>query len=110
MKVNADQLVANLALLVFIAFVIETVVASVFSIKAIEELLRSSWALSIRNAFVFLIAFGLCAKVPQLRLFYGSGLSLPAILDYVLTSLFLARMANVVQDFFAYIKRRSREG
>lgn len=110
MKVNFDQIGTNLLLLLFIAVILESVISSIFNIRVIEDFLRTSWGQSVRSAFVFLVAFGLCSRVSELRLFYQSGLKVPAALDYVVTSLFLVRLTNLIHDFFVYVRKRSLEG
>ena len=70
MSISAAHLWNNLFLIILMALVIEVAIASVFSIKYINELLNTNLTKSIKNLLVLLVAVGLCVKVPQLRLFY----------------------------------------
>ncbi|MCS6984865.1 MAG: hypothetical protein NZM25_07065 [Leptospiraceae bacterium] len=109
MKVNFDQIGSNLLLLIFMAFVIEAVISAIFSLRVVEELLRSNWLQTVRSAFVILVAFGLCGRIDEMRLFLKSGLKVPGAIDYVVTSLFLVRLTTLLHDFFAYLRKRSLE-
>ncbi|HRP69752.1 MAG TPA: hypothetical protein PLY93_09505 [Turneriella sp.] len=102
-----SQLWENLMLFVVIGIFIELAVSAVFSIKILEDFLNTALLRSIKNAIVILAAFGVCAKVDYLRFLYGTKLAMPEVIHYVLSSLVLARLANLFHEFLKYIKTRS---
>ncbi len=102
-----SQLWDNLMLFLVIGIFIELAVSAIFSIKILENILNTPLLRSVKNALVLLAAFGVCAKVDYLRFLYGTKLAMPEVIHYVLSSLILARLANLFHDFIKYIKSRS---
>ncbi|MCS6971720.1 MAG: hypothetical protein N2Z22_00170 [Turneriella sp.] len=108
MAVIVTQLWNNLVLFFTIGVFLELAISAIFSIRLIDELLSSTLLRSVKNLLVLLAAFGLCAKMEQLRLFFGTKIQLPEFVHYILSSLVLARMANLVHDFWGYLRSRSK--
>ena len=86
----------------------ELAISAILSIKMIDNFLNTSTRKSIKNALVLIAAFGVCAKVNELRFLNGTKIHMPEAIHYVLSSLILARLSNLAHDFFAYLIARSR--
>lgn len=108
MQIAVSQLWDNLMFFLIVGIFIELAVSAIFSIRIIDELLNTSLLRSVKNALVMIAAFGVCAKIDALRFFYGTKLAVPEAMHYVLSSLVVARMANLVHEFINYIKTRSK--
>ena len=108
MGISSAQLWSNIFLILVMAVVIEVSVSGIFSVKLINDVLSTENAKIIKTMLVFLVAFGLCYNLPQLRIFYHSKLAkkLPKMIHIVLTILVLARSANLFHDWFGYLKRK----
>lgn len=86
---------------------IELAISAIFSIRIIDDLLNTTLLRSVKNALVLIAAFGVCAKVDQLRFFHMTKIAMPDTIHYVLSSLVLGRMANLTHDFLNYVRSRS---
>ena len=103
MIISVEQIWNNLFLLVLIALVIELAVSGLFSIKYIEELAIAD---NFKNILIILVAFGLCAKIPELRVLYKSKVGIPDLIHMVMTALILARVVSLLDNWFASLKNR----
>ncbi len=108
MPIAVSQLWDNLMLFLVVGVFIELAVSAIFSVRIIDNLLNTTMLRSVKNALVIIAAFGVCAKIDQLRFFYGTKIAVPESVHYVLSSLVLARMANLVHDFINYVRSRSK--
>ena len=107
MAMPISQLWDNLMLFLVIGIFIELAVSAIFSVRIIDDLLNTTLLRSVKNALVLIAAFGVCAKIEQLRFLHGTKIAVPEMIHYILSSLVLARMANLVHDFFHYLIARS---
>jgi hypothetical protein len=108
MQIAVSQLWDNLMFFLIVGIFIELAVSAIFSVKIIDDLLNTALLRSVKNALVIIAAFGICAKIDALRFFYATKLAVPEAIHFVLSSLVLARMANLVHEFFNYIRARSK--
>lgn len=108
MQIPIGQLWDNLMLFLVVGIFIELAVSAIFSIRFIDDLLNSTLLRSVKNALVIVAAFGICTKIDQLRFFYGTKIAVPEAIHYVLSSLVLARMANLFHEFSNYVRARSK--
>jgi hypothetical protein len=108
MQLAISQLWDNFMFFLIVGIFIELAVSAIFSIRIIDDLLNTTLLRSVKNALVILAAFGICAKIDNLRFFYGTKLAMPETIHFILSSLVLARMANLVHEFINYIKARSK--
>ena len=112
MNMSATQLWNNIFAIIVVAIVIEVAVSSIFSIKYIDDIVQGVLSKSIKNFLVLLIAFGLCYHVSHLRIFYGSkmfiGSKILKSIHILLSTLVLARAANLIHDWFSHLKEKSR--
>ena len=96
------------------ALVVEIAISSIFSIRYLQELLQSSMAKTAKAILILVIAFGLCYNIPELGIFYKAKFLAknPKVLKHVnivFSALVLARMTNVFESWFAYLKKRHSE-
>ena len=108
MQIPVSQLWDNLMLFMVVGVFIELAVSAIFSVRIIDDLLNTTLLRSVKNALVLIAAFGVCAKIDQLRFLYGTKIAIPDMIHFILSSLVLARMANLVHDFINYLKTRSK--
>ena len=107
MIIAGEQLWNNLFLLAIMALIVELAVSGLFSIKYLETLIQSdNAAQNMKNVLVIVIAFGLCAKIPQLRILYKSSLPIPDTIHMVLTAFILSRVSNLFNTWFESLKMR----
>ncbi len=110
MQIPVGQLWDNLMFFLIVGIFLELAVAAIFSVRIIDDLLNTKMLRSIKNALVMLAAFGICAKIDALRFFYGTKIAVPELVHYILSSLVLARLANLFHDFVGYLKERVKAG
>jgi hypothetical protein len=108
MQVMVSQLWDNFMFFLIVGLFIELAVSAIFSIRIIDDFLNTTLLRSIKNALVIIASFGICAKIDSLRFFYGTKLAMPEMIHFILSSLVLARMANLVHELINYIKARSK--
>ena len=104
MIISGEQIWNNIFLIIVIALVIELAVSGLFSIKYIEEL---AFAENFKNVLIIVIAFGLCAKIPELRILYKSRIAIPDLIHMVMTALILSRIVSLFHDWFLSLKAKS---
>ncbi|MCB1146047.1 MAG: hypothetical protein KDK38_04540 [Leptospiraceae bacterium] len=98
----------KIELFLYLALVIELSVSAILSIKFLDQLLQSTLTKSIKNLLVILISFGVVWNMKNLRLFAGSTIEVSHAIDFLLSALFLARLANILHDLFALLKERAK--
>ena len=108
MNAAIGQLWSNLLFLLIVAIFMELAISAILSIKMIDNFLNTSKRKSIKNVLVLIVAFGVCAKVNELRFLHGTRIHLPEVIHYILSSLVLARLSNLVHDLFSFLIARSR--
>ena len=108
MQIPVSQLWDNLMLFLVVGVFIELAVSAIFSLRIIDDLLNTTLLRSVKNALVLIASFGVCAKIDLLRFLYGTKIAIPDMIHCILSSLVLARMANLVHDFINYLKTRSK--
>lgn len=108
MQVAVSQLWDNLMFFLIVGVFIELAISAIFSIRIIDDLLNTTMLRSVKNVLVMIAAFGVCAKVDQMRFFYGTKVFMPDLIHFILSSLVLARMANLTHDAINYVKSRSK--
>lgn len=108
MQLAVSQLWDNLMFFLIVGIFIELAISAIFSIRIIDDMLNTTLLRSVKNVLVMIAAFGVCAKVDQMRFFYGTKIAMPELIHFILSSLVLARMANLTHDAVNYIKSRSK--
>ena len=103
MIISVEQIWNNVFLIILIALIVELAISGLFSIKYIEDL---GIAENFKNILIIVVAFGLCAKIPQLRILYKSRIAIPDLIHLVMTALILSRVVNLFNGWFNSIKTR----
>ncbi len=107
MIIQAAQIWENVFLLIIMALVIELSVSGLFSIRYFEGLINNETAQNLKSILIILIAFGLCTKIPQLRILYKSKLAIPDMIHLILTALILVRIVNLIHNWFQSINLKN---
>ena len=100
MVISGEQIWNNLFLILVIALVIEMSLTGLFSIKYMASMQ------DFKNVIVIVVAFGLCANIPQLRILYKSRISIPDLIHMVMTALILTSIVNLVHNWLAPIRAK----
>lgn len=108
MQLAVSQLWDNLMFFLIVGIFIELAISAIFSIRIIDDMLNTTLLRSVKNVLVMIAAFGVCAKVDQMRFFYGTKIAMPELIHFILSSLVLARMANLTHDAINYVRSRSK--
>ncbi len=102
---NGDVLIQNIINIFVISIILEAAVMAIFSMSALRDLESSRPVEATRDAIIILVAFFLCYKVEVLRIFRGTGLDFPRILDVIISALVLTRMSNFIRQLMARFKQ-----
>ncbi len=98
---NGAVLLQNMILLFILGIVFEAAVSAVFSITAIKSASRKIIVRSSREALLYITVFVVCFFLSDARIFKNSGINVPFVLDYVLSSLVTARFSMLAGDLFS---------
>ncbi len=102
---KGEVLLQNAVNLFIIAIILEAAIMAIFSMEALKDM-GASKALDIsRDAIIVLVALFICYKVGALRIFKGTEIKLPLILDTIISALVLARMTNFVRAITSRFKQ-----
>ncbi|HON78540.1 MAG TPA: hypothetical protein PK544_08635 [Spirochaetota bacterium] len=101
---NGDILLQNLINIFIISIILEAAVMAVFSVSALRGMSTNRAVESTRDIIILLVAFFLCFKVQDLRIFVRTGLDIPKMLDIVISSLVLTRMTMFVRTILSRMK------
>jgi hypothetical protein len=102
---NGDVLIQNIINIFIISIILEAAIMAVFSMSALRDLESSRPFEATRDALIIIVAFFLCYKVEILRVFRGTGINVPRILDIVISALVLTRMSNFIRQLMSRLKR-----
>lgn len=102
---NGDVLIQNVINIFIISIILEAAVMAVFSMSALRDLESSRPIEATRDAIIIIVAFFLCYKVDILRIFRGTGIAVPRILDVVISALVLTRMSNFIRQLMNRFKK-----
>ncbi len=97
MIITVEQILNNLLLVAFIALIIEIAVMGLLSIRYLEGILSGD---KIRNLLIAVVAFGLCSKIPQLRILYKAQIKIPDLIHLIITGFILVRVTDLIHDWF----------
>src|SRR4030042_329328 len=102
---NTEILLQNIFNLFIISIIIEFCVSAIFSINLLKDFTESSIGQSVREGIIIVIALIICFKVPMFRIFRRV-IDLPYQLDWIISTLILARMTFIIKGFLDKIKER----
>jgi hypothetical protein len=104
-----EILLQNIVNLFIISIVLYAAITAIFSMSAIKRMPTVRSLDATRDVIVILASLFLCYRVDVLRLFKGTGLNLPLILDTILSALVLASMVNFIRNFMGRLKQGREE-
>ncbi len=100
-----EILLQNIVNLFIISIVLYAAVTAIFSMSAIKRMPAMRSLDATRDVIIILMSLFLCYRVDVLRLFKGTGLNIPLILDVILSSLVLAAMVNFIRNFMTRLRQ-----
>jgi hypothetical protein len=71
-----------------------------FSITAIRSVERTMVVKTTKEALTFIVAFILLFFMEDMRIFYGTGITIPPLADYAVTSLVSVRFMLFLRNMF----------
>lgn len=101
---NGDILIRNIIHIFVFAIILEASIMAIFSMSAIRGLDTSRPVEASRDAIILIVSFFLCYKVEAFRIFIGTGLKFPTILDVIISALVLTRMTNFIRQLMSRFK------
>jgi len=104
MSMNGDVLLQNIFSVFIIAIILEAAVMALFNLSALKGLDRNRAIEATRDGIIIIVAFFLCWKVDILRIFRGTGMNMPWMVDVIISGLVLARMTNFVRQVMSRFK------
>jgi hypothetical protein len=103
---NADVLIQHVINLFLVAIVIEMALSAVFTLSALANYNTNTKPFrSARDIITLLIALFFCYNFKTFKIFRGTGVKLPQLIDTIISALVLSRLAFFVRDLSARIKR-----
>src|SRR5512136_1014295 len=102
---KGEVLLMNIVNLFIISIVLNMAVMAIFSISSLKKLSSSRSFEASRDLIVILLSLFICYKVDILRIFKGTGINIPFLLDVVVSALVLATMMNFIRQFLSRLKQ-----
>ena len=101
---NGDVLLQNIINIFIISIILEASIMAVFSMSALKNFESTRPMEATRDAIIIIVSFLLCYKVDMLRVFLGTGMKIPNIIDIIISSLVMARMTNFILTVMSRFK------
>jgi len=101
---NLEALIQNVINLFVIAIILEAAIMAVFRMPSLRGVNSSRPAEATRDGIIIVISLLLCYKVGVLRLFRGTGIDFPRLVDVIISALVLARMTTFISGFVSRVK------
>ncbi len=73
--------------------------------SSLREVGAKSLSLRPGDGIIIIVSFLLCYKVEVLSVFRKTGMTLPNLIDVLISALVLARMTNFVNNFMSRMRR-----
>ncbi len=102
---NIEVLIQNIINLFVVAIIIEAAVMALFSMSSLRDVGSKRPVVATRDGIIIIVSFLLCYKVDVLSVFRKTGVSLPNLIDVIISALVLARMTNFVNNFMSRMRR-----
>ena len=102
---KGEILLLNVVNLFIISIVLNAAVMAIFSMSALKKMPSSRPVEASRDIIVILLSLFLCYKVDVLRIFRGTGINIPMLLDTILSALVLTSMINFIRQFMSRMKQ-----
>jgi hypothetical protein len=102
---KGEVLLQNVVNLFIISIVLNAAVMAIFSISVLKKVSLSRPVEATRDLIIILLSLFVCYQVDVLRIFKGTGINVPFILDTVVSGLVLATMMNFIRQLMARLKQ-----
>jgi hypothetical protein len=106
---KGEMLLQNVLNLFIISIVLNAAVMAIFSMSSLKKLSSSRSVEATRDLIILLLSLFVCYEVDILRIFKGTGINVPFILDTVISALVLSTMINFVRQLMARLKQDKEE-
>ncbi|MBN2402916.1 MAG: hypothetical protein JXN64_11010 [Spirochaetes bacterium] len=106
---KGEILLQNIVNLFIISIVLNAAVMAIFSISTLKKLSSLRSVEATRDLIVILLSLFICYKVDILRIFKGTGINIPFILDTILSALVLTTMINFIRQFMSRLKQNNED-
>ena len=103
---NGDVLIQNIINIFVMSIILESAVMAVFSLGSFKGIDSTRPFEASRDLIIVAVSFFLCYKVELLKIFNGTGIEMPKILDTIISALVLARMTNFIRQITERLKNR----
>ncbi len=104
---HGDVLFQNVFVLFIISIIIEAAVMAILSLTFLKKFAESDLGKTIRDVVILLVALFVCWKVRILTLFGGTGITVPAWFDTIISGLVISRITSLIRDLVERIKENS---
>ncbi|MBN2435024.1 MAG: hypothetical protein JXK07_07125 [Spirochaetes bacterium] len=98
---SGSVFLTNCINLFIIGFILETALSAVFSITAVRMVDDKLVVKTTKEAVTYITAFLVLYFMSTFRIFSGTGVKIPIIADYIISSLITVKFALLIRDLFA---------
>jgi hypothetical protein len=102
---KGEILLLNIVNLFIISIVLYAAVMGIFSMSALKRMSAIRAIETTRDVIVILLSLFLCYKVDVLRIFRGTGIKIPYLLDTILSALVLTTFFNFIRRFMSTMRQ-----
>ena len=102
---KGEVLLMNIVNLFIISIVLNAAIMAIFQISTLKKMSAIRSVEATRDLLVILLSLFICYKVNILRVFRGTGINIPYILDVIISALVLTTMINFVKQFLSRLKQ-----
>ncbi|MBN2040140.1 MAG: hypothetical protein JW864_08875 [Spirochaetes bacterium] len=102
---KGEILLLNIVNLFIISIVLNAAVTAVFSMSVFKKMSTSRPVEASRDVVVILLTLFICYKIDVLRIFKGTGINMPMLLDTILSALVLTSMINFIRQLMSRMKQ-----
>ena len=106
---KGEVLLMNIVYLFIISVVLNAAIMGVFQFSTLKRMSSMRSVEATRDLIVLLLSLYICYNVNKLRVFTGTGINIPFILDVIISALVLSTMINFVKQFLAKLKQGGDE-
>jgi hypothetical protein len=98
---SGNVFLSNCINLFILGFILETALSAVFSITAIRMVDDKLVVKTTKEAVTYITAFLVLYFLSGYRIFMNTGMNVPQLIDYIISSLITVKFALLVRDIFA---------
>lgn len=102
---KGEILIQNFINLFLVGIILETALSAIFSLSTVKDFESRKPFQAARDIITLIVAFFICYEIKSFKIFKGTGVKIPAIIDMIISALILSRMAIFIKDLISRIKR-----